>query len=81
MQKKISSQQNLSFEKAMQRLEEIANNLDQDAVSLEKSLDQFEEGMQLAKICENHLNAAEGRVDKVMKDFSIEELNPDTENE
>ncbi len=63
----------LSFEEAMLQLEKTAHNLENSELSLDKSLDKFEEGMKLAKICEDKLNQASGRVDKIMKDFSSQE--------
>lgn len=59
-----------SFEDAMQKLETIVSDLEHGELSLEKSLVSFEDGMQLAKVCQDHLNAASGRVEKIMKDFS-----------
>ena len=60
----------LTFEKAMSRLEEIVEEMDQDSLDLDKSLSQFEEGMMLAKICETKLSEASGRIEKIMKSFS-----------
>ncbi len=60
----------LNFEDAMQRLEAIVQKLEQGAPSLDDSLQGFEEGMQLAAFCEKQLEAASGKVEKIMKDFS-----------
>lgn len=62
--------ENGSFEKSMERLEKIVADLDGGSLSLEKSLVSFEEGMRLAKVCEQKLDEAGGRVEKIMKDFS-----------
>lgn len=62
-------QKDLSFEQSMERLEEIVQELE-GTLNLDKSLGLFEEGMKLAKNCQDKLDQAKGRVEKVMKDFS-----------
>lgn len=69
-EKKSAKETNLNFEDAVLRLEKIVTELEDGELSLEKSLSSFEEGMQLAKVCESKLNAASGRVEKIMRDFS-----------
>lgn len=59
----------LNFEDSMEKLEAIVDALEEGALGLEESLDQFEKGMALAKSCETHLEKAQGRVEKIMKDF------------
>lgn len=63
----------VSFEDAMQKLETIVSDLEHGELSLEQSLVSFEDGMKLAKVCQDQLNAASGRVEKIMKDFSGDE--------
>lgn len=63
----------IPFEKAMEKLEAIVSELEAGNLNLEKSLDSFEEGMKLAKTCEEALNQASGRVEKIMKDFGDKE--------
>jgi len=62
-----------TFEKSLERLEQIVSELEEGSLSLDKSIDRFEEGMKLAKTCEDKLNEATGRVEKVMKDFAGKE--------
>ncbi len=50
------------FEKAMERLEEIVQNLEGGDLPLEESLKAFEEGMKLAKFCSLKLEEAEKKV-------------------
>lgn len=59
----------IPFEKAMEKLEALVSQLEAGDLSLEKSLDSFETGMKLAKTCEEALNQASGRVEKIMNDF------------
>lgn len=61
------------FEKAMEKLEALVSELETGNLSLERSLDSFEAGMKLAKTCEEALNQASGRVEKIMKDFGDKE--------
>ena len=48
--------ENITFEEAMKRLEEIVAALENNQVSLEKSVDLFQEGIKLSKICNDKLN-------------------------
>lgn len=59
----------LSFDHAIKKLESIVSSLEGGDLPLEKSLDAFEEGMGLAKVCEAKLNEASARVEKIMKDL------------
>ncbi|MBU0506230.1 MAG: exodeoxyribonuclease VII small subunit [bacterium] len=55
-----------TFEQALNELETIVEKLEASELSLDKSLDQFEKGMNLAKHCEEELNKAAGRVETVV---------------
>lgn len=55
----------LSFEKAMERLEEIVNSLENGECPLEESLKLFEEGVKLVKLCNNKLENVEGSIKKL----------------
>ncbi len=60
--------ENLTFEKAMKRLEEIVNALENGSVSLDESIKYFEEGIKLSKYCETELKNIEGKVAKILVD-------------
>lgn len=80
--KQKSAEKDLSFEKAMEKLETIAHELEAGDLSLDQSISSFEEGMKLAKLCEDNLNEISGRVEKVMKDFSgKKKITPLTESD
>ena len=51
-----------SFEETLQRLETIVDKLESGETTLEKSLDWFEEGMELIKSCRDELEQAEQKV-------------------
>ena len=57
----------LSFEDAMKRLEEIINNLESGNVKLEDAIELYTEGIKLQEYCENKLNNAKLKVEKVIK--------------
>lgn len=53
---------NPSFEEAMTRLEEIVKYLEGGNAPLDKSLELFEEGVALVKLCNGKLDSAEQKV-------------------
>ena len=55
------------FEDCLQRLEKIVRELEQGEVPLEKSLQLFEEGMQLSASCRKELEEAEGKIEILLK--------------
>jgi len=54
--------QALTFEAAMARLEEIVADLESGKLSLEESLQKFEEGIALGKTCREFLDRADVRI-------------------
>jgi len=56
-----------SFEKNLERLDAIVLQLEDAELPLEKALQLYEEGMNLAEVCHKQLNEAEGRVEILMK--------------
>jgi len=53
---------NIKFEEAMLSLEDIVRQLESGALSLDDSLKAFEEGIELVKLCNGKLDAAEQKV-------------------
>ena len=62
-----------SYEKIFDTLEEIVQKMDSGDISLEKSLDFFEKGMNLIKVAKEKLDQAEARV-KTLIDKSDSKL-------
>lgn len=62
----------LSFEKAFERLEKILETMNTGKVSLEESLKLFEEAESLMKLCSNRLNQAEQKIEQLIKSRSGE---------
>jgi len=56
------------FERALARLEEIVQKLEQGDLPLEQSLKLFEEGIRLSRICNSRLEEAERKVEILLKD-------------
>ena len=55
-------EENLNFEESMQKLETIANELEKGNLSLDESVNKFEEGMKLSKKCNDFLESAEKKI-------------------
>ncbi len=55
-----------AFEDALKELDVIVERMEDGEQTLEQSLKDFEQGMQLARQCELQLKTAEARVDKLM---------------
>ena len=56
-----------SFEKNLERLDAIVQQLEDTELPLEKALQLYEEGMKLSEVCHKQLEEAEGRVQILMK--------------
>ena len=56
-----------TFESALKRLEQIAEELEKGDQSLEKSLKKFDEGVNLVKFCNDQLETAKNKVDLLVK--------------
>ena len=52
----------MSFEQAMQRLEEIITLLSKNTVTLDESLELYSEGAKLAELCTKQLDEAQLRL-------------------
>jgi len=63
---------NLSFEEAMQKLEDIVNELEKEGITLEDAMNKFEEGVKLSEFCINKLNEAEKKIEELTRTESGE---------
>jgi exodeoxyribonuclease VII small subunit len=52
----------MSYEKRVERLQEIVNDLDGDGLPLDRALQLFEEGIEILRLASDELTKAEGRV-------------------
>ena len=58
-----------SFEEAFNRLEELVQSLEEGRLSLQETQRLYEEGMELAKLCNNLLSATELRITELRDSF------------
>lgn len=68
-----------SFENNLEKLEEIVKKLESGEVPLDDAINEFNEAMKLAKLCDDKLKKAEESITKIvnsdgtLSDFKIEE--------
>lgn len=70
--------ENMTYEEAIKRLEEIIHLLENDNTDLEKSISLFQEGVELSRYCDEKLKNIQKRVAQIyedgqLKDFEVEE--------
>ncbi len=72
----------LTFEEAMERLEAIAEQLEQEEVPLETAVALYREGLTLTALCRERLTAAEGEIVLLRKEAGLWQEEPfETEDE
>jgi exodeoxyribonuclease VII small subunit len=57
----------MPFEQALQQLETIVETMENDELSLEALLSRYEDGSNLAKVCQTRLAAAELKIQQLEK--------------
>lgn len=68
----------ITFEKALQDLEEIIKDLESGSIPLEEAINKYTDAMNLVKICQEKLDKATKQVNKILsendelKDFELE---------
>ena len=62
------------FEKALNELEKLVENMEEGDMSLEDSMKQFERGVALTRSCQQALAEAEQKVQILLKNSASEEL-------
>jgi exodeoxyribonuclease VII small subunit len=60
--------QELTFEQALARLEELVRSLEEGKLPLAESLATFEEGVRLLRRCAKELEETEGKVELLLED-------------
>ncbi|HMV45122.1 MAG TPA: exodeoxyribonuclease VII small subunit [Leptospiraceae bacterium] len=76
-----AKEKEISFEEALNELEQIAEKLERGQLTLEDSIKAYERGMELKKICTERLKEAEGKIEylakapdgKIVKESAIKE--------
>jgi exodeoxyribonuclease VII small subunit len=62
----------IKFETALERLEEIVSKLEAGTLSLDEALGRYEEGVKLARLCTKQLTEAEKKIEILTKTLSGE---------
>lgn len=73
----MSKNNNLTFESASARLEEIVKILERGNSSLDESLKLYEEGVLLVRFCNESLDSAEKKIKMLVKDVNGEIVEKD----
>jgi len=63
-----SSEADLPFEAALEKLEQVVDRLEQGDLELEESLAAFEDGVRLSRRCASQLEDAEQRIEVLMRE-------------
>ena len=58
----------ISFEEAMKKLEELINAMENNDLPLDKMIDSYEQGSALAKLCRSKLAKLEQRIEILSRD-------------
>jgi exodeoxyribonuclease VII small subunit len=56
------------FDQALKKLEDIVTSMENGSLSLEQALKQYEEGVALARQCQNALQEAQKRIQQLSED-------------
>ncbi|MEI3611754.1 exodeoxyribonuclease VII small subunit [Pseudogracilibacillus sp. SO30301A] len=65
---KDNEKENLSFEEALTKLEEIVYKLEQEDVPLESAINFYQEGMKLSNLCDDILKNAQKKMTQILND-------------
>ena len=60
--------EDLTFESAMSRLEQVVNDLERGSLTLDESLKAFQEGNALARFCQQRLTEVDRTISKLVQD-------------
>jgi exodeoxyribonuclease VII small subunit len=73
---KKGAEPELSFEQALERLEDIVHRLEEGEIPLEESIEAYAEGTQLVRRCMEKLSAAETMIKELSEDAEGFRLEP-----
>lgn len=66
MTKESDTIEGLTFEEALRALEGVVRQLESGEVPLDKSIELYERGETLRKVCQARLDAAQARIEKIV---------------
>ena len=58
----------MTFEKAMEKLEQLVDELEAGDIPLDASLKKYEEGIKLSRVCQEKLDKARQKIELLAKD-------------
>ncbi|UTY38742.1 exodeoxyribonuclease VII small subunit [Allocoprobacillus halotolerans] len=64
----------MTYEQAIQRLEEIVNSLENNEIALEDSIALFQEGIALSQYCDSKLKNIQEKVAQIYEDGQLKEF-------
>lgn len=77
----MKTKKNQTFEASLKKLEKIVSQLEDGDLSLEESLELFEDGVKLSRECRERLEQAERRIEVLLKDPdgkpTLQEIDPE----
>lgn len=65
----------IKYNKAMQKLEEIINKIENEEIDVDELSDKVKEAVELIKVCKAKIEKAELEVKQVVDDLKIQEPN------
>ena len=65
---KAADESTLSFEEAMDKLEQIVDKLESGDVPLERAIELFQEGMRLSHLCKKKLEQVERKIEMLIEE-------------
>ncbi|MCR8969323.1 exodeoxyribonuclease VII small subunit [Facklamia sp. 7083-14-GEN3] len=71
----------ISFEQALQELEEIVQQLERGTLPLQDALQAFQKGVSLSQHCQKELTEAEATVTKMMTESGLQPLDEENKTE
>ncbi len=75
-------QEKLTFEAALGQLEQVVKELETGSLPLEKLIERYESGMEMAKVCRARLETLERKIELLTRDDGAEgswtDFEPDT---
>jgi exodeoxyribonuclease VII small subunit len=74
--RRFNMKEDIDFESAIEKLEEIVKTLETEKLSLDDSLSKFEEGIKLSKLCNKRLMEAKQKVEKLVAKDGIIQTEP-----
>lgn len=69
-------EQEISFEEAMNKLEQIVSQLEAGDVPLEQAIELFQTGMQLSQICGGKLTEVERKIEMIIEEEGQSQKRP-----